>query len=128
MHKVRRGQAAQCLSAMNKDSKGYVCQEADQHSQSAKRNTPGNRDNGTKQSAGISENRRRLLQAVWTRWPNCANMPRSKQRFSILAQRTLAPRMSPLAVTTSVSNSCWQVCEGSRPWGLSETFGYKRSA
>ena len=47
-----------------RDFRGYLCQEADQHLQSAKKNTHGNRDNGTKQSAGISENRRRLLQAA----------------------------------------------------------------
>ena len=35
-------------------------QEADQHLQSARRNTHGSRDNGTKQSAGINENSRRV--------------------------------------------------------------------
>src|SRR5215472_15462994 len=87
-----------------RDSGGYLCQEADQHSQSAKRNTPGSRGSGTKQSAGINESRRRLLQAAWTRWPNCVNMLLSRQPFSIFAQRTVALRMSPPPVTTSVSN------------------------
>jgi hypothetical protein len=31
-----------------RDTQGYLCQEADQHLPSAKRNTRGNRDNGNK--------------------------------------------------------------------------------
>jgi hypothetical protein len=49
-------------------ARGYLCQEADQHLQSAKKNTPGSRDNGIKQSEGINGNKRRLLGAAWTRW------------------------------------------------------------
>ena len=49
---------ARCSPAMNWKFLG--AKEADQHLQSARRNTHGSRDNGTKQSAGINENRRRL--------------------------------------------------------------------
>jgi RNA recognition motif-containing protein len=40
------------------------CQEADQLLQNARRNTHGNRDNGTRPNAGINENRRSLPRAV----------------------------------------------------------------
>ena len=90
---------------------GIVCQEADQHSQSARRNTRGNRDNGTKQSAGISENRRRPLLVAWMIWPNCAHMLQNRQRYLISAQRTLVLQRTP-AVPTSANNSRLQVSEG----------------
>src|ERR1700739_3976185 len=48
-----------------RDARGYVCQEADQHLQSAKKNRRGSRDNGTKQSEGINGNKRKLLRAAW---------------------------------------------------------------
>ena len=80
MHKVFRS-GCQCLSAMNEGFQGYLCQEADQHLQSARRNTPGNRDNATKKSDGINESRRRRLQAVWTRWPNCGNILQRRRRY-----------------------------------------------
>ena len=43
------------------------------------------RDNGTKRSAGINGNKRRLLQAASTRWLNCASRLQSKQRYSMSA-------------------------------------------
>ena len=81
---------------------GRLCQEDDQHSQSAKRNTRDNRNNGTKQSAGISGNKRKALQAELTRWPNCGNTLQSRQRSSILAQMTLAFLRSRAGKTRSV--------------------------
>src|SRR5215469_1808426 len=87
-----------------RESREYLCQQADQHSQSARRNKHGNRDNGTKQSAGISENRRRPLQAARTRWPSCASTLQSRQRSSISAQLTVTAQRSPLPVTKSPSN------------------------
>jgi hypothetical protein len=86
-----------------KDTRGYGCQEADQHLESAKRNKHGNRDNGTKQSAGISANRKRLLPVAWTIWPNSGNMRQSRQRYSILAQKKRRLKTTSLP-TTSVSN------------------------
>ena len=101
-----QSQAAKCLSAINKETlaREYVCQEADQHLQSAKKNTHGNRDNGTKQSAGINENRSRLLLVAWTKWRNSANMRQSRQRYSILAEKKRKLKRSPLLGTTSASN------------------------
>jgi hypothetical protein len=64
-------------------ARGYVCQEADQHLQSAKKNTRGSRDDGTKQSEGINGSKRRPLRAAWTRWLNCASTLQSRQRFNL---------------------------------------------
>src|SRR5215469_13599656 len=90
-------------------SGGYVCQKAVRHLQSARRNNHGNRDNATKQTAEINESRRGQSQAAWTRWQNCANTPPSRQRYSILAQRTRTLRSIPPPVTTSTGNSSCKV-------------------
>src|ERR1700740_2225190 len=82
-------------------ARGYICQEADQHLQSAKKNTRVSRDNGTKQSEGINGNKRRLLRAAWTRWLNCASTLQSGQRHSILARVS----RSPLPAITLASSS-----------------------
>src|SRR5262249_14290925 len=63
---------------------GYVCQEADQHLRSARRNTHGNRDKGTRQSAGTSESRRRRWRRGWIRWVNCMTMLAGRQGFLTL--------------------------------------------
>src|SRR5215469_2654221 len=84
---------------------GYVCQKADQHLQSAKKNTHGSRDKGTRQSAGTNEGRRSLWKAAWTRWPNCANMLQNRRRYSTLVWRKLKLRRSPPAVAAPASDS-----------------------
>jgi hypothetical protein len=66
-----------------RDARGYICQEADQHLQSAKKNTRGSKDDGTKQSEGINGSKRRPLRAAWTRWQNCASTLQSRQRFNL---------------------------------------------
>ena len=64
-------QAATCLSVTNnRGTREYVCQEVDQHLQSAKKNTHGNRDKGTRKSAGINESSRSPWKAVSMRWLN----------------------------------------------------------
>ena len=67
------------------DARGYRCQEADQHSQSAKKRTRGSRDNRIKQNERIYGSERRPLRAAWTRSLNCASTLRSRER-SILAR------------------------------------------
>jgi hypothetical protein len=99
-------QAAKCLSAMNEGKpKGGVCQEADQHLQSAKKNTHGNRDKETRQSAGTNEDRTSLSKAAWTRWPNCANMLPHRRSYSTLVRRKLKLRRSQRPVAASASDS-----------------------
>jgi hypothetical protein len=83
-----------------RDARGYICQETVQHLQSAKKNTCGSRDNGTKQSEGINGSKRRPLRAVWTKWLNCAG---TLQSSLILARMKRTPRRSPLPVITSAS-------------------------
>ena len=83
------------------DAGRYLCQEADQHLQSAKKNTHGNRDKGTRKSAGSNEGRRSLWKAVWMRWLNCVNMPQHRQRCSTLvSEETETWRSSPLSMAT----------------------------
>ena len=82
-------QAAKCLSAISKEIRGDTYSKRPFDIYEALRNTRGNRDNGTKQSAGISEKSRNLLPVTWTRWLNCANTLQRRQRYSISAQRNL---------------------------------------
>jgi hypothetical protein len=60
MHKCVRSGCQMPVGDKQRNARGEVCQEADQHLQSAKKNTHGNRDNGTRQSAGTNEGRRGL--------------------------------------------------------------------
>jgi hypothetical protein len=43
------------LAGIQTENRGYLCLEADQRLQNARRNIPGNRDKGTRQSAGTNE-------------------------------------------------------------------------
>ncbi len=72
-----------------------VCHEADQRLRSARRNRHGNKDNGTKRSAGASENRRSPWKAAWTKWPSCVNTLQRRPRFSTLVPTNLARLKSP---------------------------------
>jgi hypothetical protein len=87
------------------ENRGYVCQEADQHLQSARRNRHGNRDNGTRQSAGTSEKKRSLWKAAWMRWPNCANMLLRRRRYSMLVRRKRTLRRSPRPMAAAASDA-----------------------
>lgn len=87
-----------------RDARGYICQEADQHLQSAKKNTRGSKDDGTKQSEGINGSKRRPLPAAWTRWLNCASTLQSR-RYSILARMKRTLSRSPLPAITLASSS-----------------------
>lgn len=87
-----------------RDARGYVCQEADQHLRNAKKNTRGSRDNGTKRSEGINGNKTRLSRAAWMKWPNCASTPPSRLRYSVLARVKGTLRRSPLLAIVLASN------------------------
>src|ERR1700745_585423 len=59
-----------------------ICHEADPRLRSARKNRPGNRNNGTRQSAGTSENRKSPSKVASTRWPSCANTRQPRQPCS----------------------------------------------
>ncbi len=95
------GQAAKCRSAINKEMPGDICQEADQHLQSAKKKTRGSRDNGTKQSERINGSKRSPLRAAWTRWLNCASTLQSRQRFNLGADERTLSTVPAITLTSS---------------------------
>jgi hypothetical protein len=90
------------------ENRGYVCLEADQPLQSARKNTHDNRDKGTRQSAGTNEGRRSPWKAARMRWPNCANMLQHRRRCSTLAWKKAKLRMSPRPMTVSASDA-WEL-------------------
>src|SRR5579862_649424 len=89
--------------ATNTMTGGYVCQEADQLLQNARRNRHGNKDKGTRQSAGICESRISPRPTPWMKWPNCANMPQRRRRYSTSVQKTLTllKSLRPMAASAS---------------------------
>ena len=104
---TERVQAADALPPRTTNAEGgEVCQEADQHSRSVRRNKHDSRDSGTKQSVGVSENKTNLLQAASTRWPSSANTLQNSQPYSISVQRMRTIRISRTPVTASASRFC----------------------
>jgi hypothetical protein len=104
VHKVRPARLLNACRPRTKRSRGYVCQEADQHLQSAKKNTHGNSDKGTRQNARINESSRSLWKAVWMRWRNCGNMLQNRRRYSTLAQKKLKQSKNPGPMAKSASD------------------------
>jgi hypothetical protein len=60
----------------------YACHEADQRLRNVRKNIHGNRDSGTKLSAGTSGSRKNQPKAVWMRCRNCVSTRKLKQRYS----------------------------------------------
>src|SRR5579872_504360 len=81
----------------------YVCQEADQRLQNARRNRHGNRDKETRQSGRICENRTSRRPTAWMKWPNCANMLQHKPRYSksVRKKLTLLKSQPPMPESAS---------------------------
>ena len=91
-------------------ARGYVCQEADQHLQNAKKNTHGSRDKRTRQSAGNNESKKSLWKAAWMRWLNSGNTLQHRRRYSTLVSIKRKLRSSRVPLATSASDSCLQIC------------------
>src|SRR5438132_618633 len=91
-----------------RDQQGHredcVCQEADRHLPSARKNKRVSRNNAIKPSAGTSGSRRKP-KAAWTRCANCVSTPKHRQRFSASARMkpTLPSHPPRMKAGTSIS-------------------------
>ena len=98
------------LQPLKKNKLEAVCHEADQRLRNAKRNKPGNRDNGTKRSAGASENKKNPPKAASMRWPNYTNTRRLRPLYLILVRKNHdLVRKPPLAAKTKSNHKPHEV-------------------